>query len=521
MSRTTKRFSSRWSRIFVATSLAVVGLPLVAAQTASADAGNPILGTIRGTIVADASGSGVTVYVRGQWNWLSHNSDCNFDRAATGVGIIWNDVNSPGFTVAKGSVSAEVGVKSSTDGNAVDPMVHPVDRGNVPEGYTAGTWKSTAQGYPSNADGDYPSGQQFVDPSSNNPNDYKLWKGGCGREALTDTDSTGSNPESTEQSCGSGGTACAGHPWGSWGYEKNGGLGYSHHYASRSDVTTVCANFYDVHGGGKFNSGKMQLVNGAKEITVNGNGDNSIQTNSFNTAQGANCVTFPPGPSIVTSASGPVTIGGSISDTATISGLTNPDGTGTITFKAYAPKSDGSADTSCATEVFSDTVTGIVNDTYDSDTFTPSGTSPQIAGTYEWRAFFSGDGNNDAVSTPCNDTDEQSVVNKHSSSVATGQKLSITDYAKVAPASGTGLPGGTVRFRLFTNAGCTGDPTYDSGNVGLNTQGVAHSGAVTVNANGTYYWLVSYSGDGVFGPNAGTCGAESTTVSGNTPGVDP
>jgi hypothetical protein len=31
--------------------------------------------------------------VRGQWNWLSHNSDCNFDRAATGVGLIWNDPN--------------------------------------------------------------------------------------------------------------------------------------------------------------------------------------------------------------------------------------------------------------------------------------------------------------------------------------------------------------------------------------------------------------------------------------------
>ena len=31
----------------------------------------------------------VTVYVRGQWTWLSHKSDCNFDRAATGVGIIW------------------------------------------------------------------------------------------------------------------------------------------------------------------------------------------------------------------------------------------------------------------------------------------------------------------------------------------------------------------------------------------------------------------------------------------------
>lgn len=513
-------------RLLLATVAIAAGLPVVAVPTAAhADAGNPILGTIRGSIVPDASGTGVTVYVRGQWNWLSHNSDCNFDRAATGVGIVWNDPKSPGYTVTKGSVSAGVGVQSSTDGNAVDQMVHPVDRGNVPEGYTAGTWQSTAVGYTANAAGDYPSGQQFVDPSSNNPNDYLSWKGGCGREPLSATASKGTNGERTGKSCGTGDTSCAGHPWGSWGYEKNSGKGYSHHFASRSDVTQVCANFYDVHGGGKFNSGKFQQPGGAKEITVNGNADNSIQTNSFNTGQGGNCVSFPNPPTIATHATGPVTIGGSISDSATISGLNNPDGTGTITFRAYAPKSDGTADTSCGTLVFASapqTVTTATTSTttFQSGSFTPSGTAPQIAGTYEWKASFSGDSNNEAVATGCGDANEQSVVNKHGTTLATGQKIVITDYGQVAAASGTGTPAGTLRFRLFTNSACSGTPLYDSGAVTL-SQGLAHSAAVTLTSNGTYYWLLSYSGDGTFRSATSTCGAERTTISGNAPGVTP
>src|SRR6266702_2515735 len=85
----------------------LAGLP--APGTAYADAGNPILGTIHGTLQPNADGT-VTVFVRGQWNWLSHNSDCNFDRAASGLGMIWNDPTEPGFSVTKGTLSAGVGV---------------------------------------------------------------------------------------------------------------------------------------------------------------------------------------------------------------------------------------------------------------------------------------------------------------------------------------------------------------------------------------------------------------------------
>src|SRR3989449_6029769 len=43
---------------------------LPAPGTARADAGNPILGTIHGSLQPNPDGT-VTVFVRGQWNWLS------------------------------------------------------------------------------------------------------------------------------------------------------------------------------------------------------------------------------------------------------------------------------------------------------------------------------------------------------------------------------------------------------------------------------------------------------------------
>ena len=124
---------------------AVVGLALLAFLTVSvsgafADAGNPIAGTIQATATVDPSGAGgvgtVTIYVKGQWDWLSHNSDCNNNRAGTGVGIIWNEPGGSGYTVSKGAISAQVGVKTTWDTtlNPVDQMAHPVDRGNVAGG---------------------------------------------------------------------------------------------------------------------------------------------------------------------------------------------------------------------------------------------------------------------------------------------------------------------------------------------------------------------------------------------------
>src|SRR5205807_63237 len=82
-------------------------------------------------------------------------------------------------------------------------------------------------------------------------------------------------------------------------------------------------------------------------------------------------------PALVTHASVPVTVGGQVTDTVTLSG--GVGSTGTITFRLFA-------DAGCTSEVFSSTRPVAGNGTYASDPFTP--TAP---GTYRWPAADSGD----------------------------------------------------------------------------------------------------------------------------------
>jgi hypothetical protein len=114
------------------------------------------------------------------------------------------------------------------------------------------------------------------------------------------------------------------------------------------------------------------------------------------------------------------------------------------------------------------------------------------------------------------------IQNCRPTTTTTGQKVVITDFARP---TGFGTPTGTVDFQLFTNATCTGTPLYDSGPVNLvNGLASATTGPLTTtgtNTSATFYWLVSYSGDANNLPSTSPCGTEQTTISGNTPGVDP
>jgi len=93
-------------------------------------------------------------------------------------------------------------------------------------------------------------------------------------------------------------------------------------------------------------------------------------------------------------------LGGAISDSATLSGGTNP--TGTITFNLYGPN-----DATCTGAViFTSTVTVAGNGSYASTpVFTPTAT-----GTYRWIANYSGDANNAATANGCNGVNENVVV---------------------------------------------------------------------------------------------------------------
>src|SRR5215212_2886708 len=86
-----RRLGLSWRRRCATTALVMIAGSLVFAAGALADAGNPILNTITASSVDN--GDTVTITVKGQWNWQSHGSDCNFDRAATGAAIAWSDKN--------------------------------------------------------------------------------------------------------------------------------------------------------------------------------------------------------------------------------------------------------------------------------------------------------------------------------------------------------------------------------------------------------------------------------------------
>lgn len=105
-------------------------------------------------------------------------------------------------------------------------------------------------------------------------------------------------------------------------------------------------------------------------------------------------------PAIGTTASPSTLLGGPIRDSASLTGGNSP--TGTVTFKAYGPN-----DATCAGPVaFSSVVAVSGNASYQSAPFTPT-----AVGTYRWTADYSGDVNNNPVSSPCNAPNESQAVN--------------------------------------------------------------------------------------------------------------
>src|SRR5438552_2108285 len=167
---------------------------------------------------------------------------------------------------------------------------------------------------------------------------------------------------------------------------------------------------------------------------------------------------------MTTSATVTATAGGTIQDTATLSGGTSP--TGTISFSLYGPN-----DPTCggmATSAGSATVSG--NGSYSSSAVTEN-----VAGTYRWIASYSGDANNNRFTTQCNEAGETSTVNKASPSISTNATLTATAGGTIqdtATLSGGTSATGTISFSLYgpNDATCGGMATS--------------AGSATVSGNG-------------------------------------
>jgi hypothetical protein len=246
-------------------------------------------------------------------------------------------------------------------------------------------------------------------------------------------------------------------------------------------------------------------------VVYSGDADNAAATSPCNSANETSTVSKA-SPGISSSATNAV-VGAAIKDTATISGGASP--TGSLVFKAFGP-----GDASCSNPAaYTKTVAVAGNAAYESGDFTTS-----IAGTYRWTIDYSGDTNNNAVSSPCNAANETSTVGQVTptlSSTATSAVVgtAITDSATL---SGGFVPTGTLTFKAFgpENATCSGAAAYTktvtvSGNASYGSENF------TTSAAGTYRWTVAYSGDTNNAAITSPCNAanETSTVGKVTPGI--
>ncbi len=192
-------------------------------------------------------------------------------------------------------------------------------------------------------------------------------------------------------------------------------------------------------------------------------------------------------PSISVTASSSTEVGLSIFAVSNLSGGENP--TGTITFTLYAP-----ADTGCSSPIFTSQIPVAGNGPYTSQSFLTSD-----AGTYRWRASYSGDANNTATATACGDPASLVIVGKASTVLTTRASGPITLGGQIhdtAFLSGGLAPTGTITFFVYgpTDTFCSA-PALDTSTATVNGNGTYQSEPFTPDTPGVYKWRATYSGD--------------------------
>lgn len=213
-------------------------------------------------------------------------------------------------------------------------------------------------------------------------------------------------------------------------------------------------------------------------------------------------------PSITTTInpSATITVGSSVTDQATLSGGFPSTGvTGSVT---YAFFSNGSCS---GTPTSTSTVTVSTSNSVPAS----SSVTPASAGSFAFNATYSGDANNNRVSSTC----EPLTVNKATPSLTTNitpsstvtQGTAVTDHATINGGfPSTGVTG-TVSYFFFTGGTCSGTATSE----GTVTVGVGNSvpasNSVTPASTGSFSFNATYSGDGNNNRVSSAC--EALTVS--------
>jgi hypothetical protein len=115
---------------------------------------------------------------------------------------------------------------------------------------------------------------------------------------------------------------------------------------------------------------------------------------------------------------------------------------------------------------------------------------------------------------PANFPVTTSLSSRQTAGGATGATVYLPAGIKVqSHATLTGAYGqakGTVRFQLFRSARCTGRTAAAS--TGTLSAGTANSKPIALGAANTYYWRLTYSGNGVNAPAQTACGTQAVVV---------
>jgi hypothetical protein len=180
-------------------------------------------------------------------------------------------------------------------------------------------------------------------------------------------------------------------------------------------------------GGGGGGGGSSFSATGTTPSVTNLNYLDGIITVSF----------APPAPTLSTQASGAVTLGDSITDTAALSGGSSP--TGQVRFDVFGPDNA----TCTGTPVF--TSTGALSTDTNGLTATSESYTPTSAGTYQFVAHYLGDATNSAVDGACTDSNESVIVSPSSSSSSSDSPSpSSSASGSPTPGSPSTSNGGTV-----------------------------------------------------------------------------
>jgi uncharacterized repeat protein (TIGR01451 family) len=207
---------------------------------------------------------------------------------------------------------------------------------------------------------------------------------------------------------------------------------------------------------------------------------------------------------------GQITLGQSVTDTATLSGSNGPV-TGSIKFFVCGPAGSNPDCTSGGTQVGNPvTIAGghAVSDPY----------TPLAVGHYCFRGEYTPDqfapyspGNHSDTTLECFTVTAQTALNTNAGgpyTIGVGGTVSLSDMATLS--GGTSDATGTITFTLYDDDTCTHSVGTASATVsGADGDQYVSSPAVVVAATGTYHWIASYvSGDTSKNANTiTTCGA--------------